>query len=392
MLKETTQKQLKTGQKINSDLLQLDKNNESKKTINTEKNKKFFVFTGGLGTHKRNFLENLSILLSAGMDVLSCLESVEEEFSSSRMRKFIKEMRERVEGGESLWRAFEYSRLFSPRIVSLIKIGEESGRLVQNINTLVEQQDKEWVFKTRIRTAMLYPAIVLPLTFFVGIGVAWFALPKMAETFAQLNAQLPLITRILMGIGEFLGKYGAVFVPIVLFSFIIILYFLFSFPKTKAIGQVFISKMPIFRRLIREVELARLGYVLNGLLKSGIPITEALLSLQDTTTFYNYKKFYRYLSNSVEDGNSFKKCFESYKNSRILIPRPVQQMIVSGEESGKLSETLDRIGRAYEAKIDVSIKNISTLMEPILLIVIGLSVATVALAVFMPIYNLTQIM
>jgi len=256
---------------------------------------------------------------------------------------------------------------------------------------VVEQQDKEWLFKTKIRTAMLYPAIVLPLTFFVGVGVAWYSLPKLAEVFSQLNTQLPLPTRVLIQVGKFFGNYGMVFVPIVLFSFMIILYFLFSFPKTKAIGQILISKMPIFRRLIREVELARVGYILNGLLKSGIPITEALRSLKEATTFYNYKSFYKFLANNVEEGNSFKKSFAAYKNSLDLIPKPIQQMIISGEESGQLSETLERIGKAYEIKIETSIKNISTLLEPILILVIGLAVGVIAFSVFMPIYDLSSV-
>jgi len=385
--------ELDTSLKNSQDKANKEKNEQllQARSMKRKQSKKRFVFTGGLNKYKRNFLENLSILLSAGMDILSCLKATEEEFSSHRMKKIIRRIIEKIEGGDSLWRALDDSQLFSNKVLSLIRIGEESGKLIENINTVVDQQEKEWIFKTKIRSAMLYPAIVLPLTLFVGIGVAWFALPKLTDAFYDMNAQLPFITRILMKVGEFLAKYGAVFVPIVIFSFIIILYFLFSFPKTKAIGQIFIFKMPIFRRLIREVELARVGYILNGLLKAGIPITDSLQSLQDSTTFYSYKKFYKFLYNNIDTGNSFKKSFSAYKNSEKLIPKSIQYMIISGEESGKLLETLDRIGRAYETKIEISIKDISTLMEPILLIIIGLAVATIALAVFLPIYNLTQI-
>lgn len=351
--------------------------------------KKRLTFTGGLNRHKRLFLENLAILMSSGIDVLSALESIEDDFYSWRMRRFIREIRQEIENGSSLWSAMENSQLFAPRIIGLVRVGEESGRLLQNMNTIMEQQDKEWLLKTKIRTAMLYPAIVLPMTFFVGIGVAWFSLPKLAETFSQLNAELPLVTRILIEIGDFLGKYGYFFIPVTFFSFIVILYFLFSFPKTKAVGQVMISKAPIFKRLIREVELARIGYILSGLLQAGIPIVESLRSLEDSTTFYNYRRFYGFLADRINEGSSFKKSFLAYKKTSSLLPRSIQQMITFGEESGRLAETLEKIGDSYEIKIEASIKNISTLMEPILLIIIGLVVGAIALAVFLPVYDLT---
>lgn len=356
------------------------------------KKKSFFVYTGGLSKDKRDFLENLSVLLSAGLDVLSSLEAVEDEISSRRMRRFVSEIRTKIENGSSLWRSMEESGIFMSSIISLVKIGEQSGKLPENLATVVEQQDKEWMFKTKIRTAMLYPSIVLPLTLFVGIGVAWFALPKLAEVFSQLNAQLPLLTRMLIATGYFLGRYGAVFIPTVLFTFVIIIYFLFSFPRTKAVGQILISKLPIFRRLIREVELARLGYIMSGLLKAGIPVTDTILSLEDATTFFSYKKFYRSLYKSIEEGNSFKKSFSVYKNSTALIPHAIQQMIISGEESGRLASVLEKIGRSYEVKIETSIKNISTVLEPVLLIIIGIAVATIALGVFLPIYSLANIL
>ena len=351
-----------------------------------------FRFTGGLGRKVHEFLENFSVLLSAGMDVLSALQSVEEEIDSKRMKRFVRALRVQVENGGTLYEAMADSQLFSENVISLVRLGETSGRLPENLETVVEQQEKEWMFKTKIRTAMLYPSIVLPLTFFVGIGVAWFALPKLADVFSQLNAELPLITRVLIIVGNFLSSYGAIFVPMIIFAFIILVYFLFSFPRTKVMGQIIISSLPVFRRLIREVELARVGYVLGGLLKSGIPVTEAIHSLRDSTTFYSYKKFYKELYESIEQGNSFKKSFTLNKHASELIPTSVRQMIISGEESGKLINILEKIGRSYEARVEVSIKNISTVIEPVMLIIIGLAVAVIALGIFMPIYSLANIL
>lgn len=350
-----------------------------------------FRYTGGLQKPVRQFLENLSVLVSAGMDVLSAVESVESEFRSRRMKRFVGEIREHIENGGSLWKGMEDTGIFPKQIVALVKIGEDSGKLTDNLATIVKQLEKEWLFKSKIRTAMLYPAIVLPLTFFVGIGVAWFALPRLATMYTQMNVELPYLTRMLIKFGDFLSEYGNIAVPLVLCSFVVVLYFLFSFPKTKAIGQILLAKIPVFRRLIREVELARLGYILGNLLNAGIPIVDAIESLRSTTTFYAYKKFYGHVKEGIQQGNNVEDVFSSYKKSHKLIPKPIQQMIMIGEKSGKLGTTLEKIGHAYEIKIESSIRDISTLIEPVLLIIIGCAVGLIAVATLMPIYNLATI-
>ena len=316
--------------------------------------KKSFRYTGGLQNEAHLFLSNLAVLTAAGMDIVSAIASLEDDTESKRMRRYISEIRNTLENGGELWKAMRHTEIFPKRVVSLIKIGENSGQLVQNLETVVAQLDKENDFKTRIRTAMLYPAIVLPLTFIVGIGVAWFALPKLADMYAQINTDLPTLTVGLIYVGDFFADYGHIFVPMVVFSFIITMYFLFSFPRTKVLGQVLIARMPVFRKLILEVELARVGYVLGNLLSSGIPITDSIVSLKESTTFYTYRKFYTHLYENIEVGNTIKESFDSYPKVTKLIPKPIQNIITTGEKSGILTDTLIKIGEAYEKKVETS--------------------------------------
>jgi type II secretory pathway component PulF len=229
------------------------------------------------------------------------------------MRQIISDLETQVEDGSPLWRVLESSRIFPAHIVSLIRIGEKTGKLIENLKVVAIQEQKERAFRSKIRSAIMYPVMVLSLTAFIGIGIAWFILPRLASVFANLKMELPLITKILIGTGNFLGQYGLVVMPVFLFLGAILVYFLFISPKTKFIGRGILFRFPAVKNLIKEVEIARFGYLLGTLLSAGLPITAALDSLHHATTFPAYKNFYIHLRERVEEGNSFKKSFALYR-------------------------------------------------------------------------------
>jgi type IV pilus assembly protein PilC len=347
-------------------------------------------FTGFLEKEKKFFLENLSVLISAGLDLLSALRSLQQEMKSRRLKKILGNIILKVEGGEPFWRALQATTIFPNRVLTLIKFGEESGRLSENLAMVASQLEKERLFGAKIRTAMLYPAIVLPLTLLVGVGTAWFTLPKLVEVFSQVNVPLPIYTRLLLDIGIFFKNYGAFVVPLFLLILINVLYFLFSFPKTKYLGYVLLSRSPLIKELVQQVELARLGYIMSSLIEAGLPVVNSLKSLAEATSFRNYQNFYQFLHDSLQTGNSFAKSFQEYRSARFYLPGFVQSMIISAEKSGKLGEVFGRLGRSYESKVETTVKNFSTIIEPALLIIIGLVIGAIALAVMTPMYNLMQ--
>ncbi len=342
----------------------------------------------GLGKEQDYFIENLSMLVAAGMPILSALDAIAKELRSRRIKKIIALIREEIESGSPIWKALQKTGLFAGHIISLIRLGEESGSLAENLKLVAIEQEKDRALRSKLRSAMMYPAFVLSLTVIIGAGVAWFILPKLALVFAQLRIDLPLITKILIGAGIFLGKYGEYAVPAAIAVIAVLLYFLFSFSKTKTIGQFILFSLPGVRQLIKEVELARLGYLLGTLLQAGLPITQALNSLASATEISPYRKFYEHLRDSVEDGNSFQKSFISFGRINYLIPVPIQQLIIVSEESGTLAGTLLKIGRIFDAKADTTTKNLAAVLEPILLVIVWLGVVVLALAVILPIYSL----
>lgn len=358
--------------------------NKPDKTIRPRR----MFLTFGLGKERDYFIENLSMLIAAGMPILSALGSIAKELRSRRMKNTIAAIRADIESGSSLWRALANSNLFSEHAISLIRLGEESGKLVENLKVVAIEQEKDRALNSKLRSAMMYPVFVISLTVIIGVGIAWFILPRLALVFAQLRIDLPLITKILIAAGIFLGKYGQYVVPAAIALVAVLLYFTFYFSKTKAAGQLILFSLPGVKQLIKEVELARLGYLLGTLLDAGLPVTQALNSLASATDILPYRKLYEHLRDSVEDGNSFQKSFISFKRADRLIPEPIQQLIVAGEQSGTLSGTLLKIGRMFETKADTTTKNLTVILEPILLVIVWLGVVAVALAVILPIYSL----
>ncbi len=342
----------------------------------------------GLSKDRDYFVENLSTLVSSGMPVVDALDAIGGEIRSKRMKKIINTVKEEIENGSAIWKALERSGLFKDYTISLIRLGESSGRLVENLKVVSVEDQKERIFRSKLRSAMMYPVFVMGITVIIGVGIAWFILPKLATVFGQLKIELPLITKILIAVGAFLGQYGQFVAPAFILFVILLIYFIFFFAKTKVFGEIILFLTPGVKDLMKEVEIARFGYLLGTLLGAGLTVTQALDSLSDATDFVKYRRLYRHMLVSVEDGNSFQKSFSSFKNSSKLIPMPIQQLIVTGEKSGSLSDTLIKIGENFENKSDTTTKNLTIILEPILLVIVWFGVLAVAFAVILPIYGL----
>ncbi len=332
--------------------------------------------------------QNLGLLLSAGVDVISALESVEEGMKSAQMKRAIQHMRKDLVEGKSLYLTFVDSGLFSERVSTLVHIGEESGQLAKYFKMIGDQEEKQRAFRAKIRAALTYPAIVFSVTIIVGIGVSWFILPRLARVFMQLKLELPLVTRIILGFGTFLSEYGLIVVPVAVVILAVIIYYVFIARKTKHIGERMLFSLPGLREIIQEIELARMGFILGSLLRSGVPVMASLQSMQDATQSPHYKALYAHVSKNVEEGMPMEESLSTYPKIRLLMPLPVQQLVATGNKTGTLADVLLKVGTVYEEKSEVSTRNLSVIMEPVLLFVVWVAVVTVALAVILPIYNL----
>lgn len=334
------------------------------------------------------FAENLSLLLKSAVPIGDALESLIATTKSSTMKKALTQMGTDIETGHSLANALERSGLASGQTLALIRLGEASGHLVENLQLAALQEEKQHIFRSKIRSALIYPTFVLSLTVIVGLGVSWFLLPKLADTFGQLQVDLPFISKLMISFGVFLKAHGIIAVPAFLSVSLMLGYILFAAPRTKDIGRRMLFGIPGVGRMLREVEIAQFGYLLGTLLDAGLSVTQATRLLADATSAPQYRKFYHYLALSLEDGFNFKDSIHKYKKGDKLLPPAVQQMIIAGERSGSLPDVLLTVGETYTQKSDITTSNLEAIMEPVLLVVVWLGVMMVAVAIIVPVYSL----
>lgn len=340
-----------------------------------------------LGGEKDYFAENLSMLLSAGISVSSAIEIINEGSSGRNYKKVLSTISNELDDGSPLWKTLDGRGIFNSSYIYMIKVGEASGRLTENLSIVAQQEVKSKSFHSKLTSALIYPGIILSLTLVIGIGVIWFVIPKMAKIFGDMRIVLPLPTKIMIGFGNFITQNPVLFASAIvgILGLIVLLFFI---PGTKKVGQAVLFHVPRIKDLLKEVEVARFGYVMYSLTQAGIPITDALLSIEQSTDLTPYKKFYHFLFQSVNDGNSLESSFRKYKKLKTLFPVNIQQMIVAGERSGNFISVLGKISGIYEEKIEITSKNLSVILEPMLLFIVWLGVLFLALSVIMPIYGL----
>jgi type IV pilus assembly protein PilC len=341
----------------------------------------------GLGKERAHFIENLAVLLNSGLSVVDALKTIQLELRIKAMKKVIGKIIDEVESGIALWQAMDNQGFFSPYALALIRIGEESGALSRNMEYLSVQQEKDRSLRAKVQMAMIYPSIVLVLTVIVTLGLAWFVLPQLVTVLLSLNAELPFVTRMIIWIANFMKAHGNVAVPLFL-TFLLLVTSLCKYTRLRGPTQQFIFRLPGVGTMARSATIARFGVILGSLLRAGVPLVESIHSMADVTDTVAYRKFYYRLANAIEVGQSFASAFSTLKETSSLIPISVQQLIVTGEKSGRMADMLMRIADIYEKKAEESAARLPVVLEPILLIFIGVLVGTIAFAIIVPIYSI----
>lgn len=334
------------------------------------------------------FTSNLALLIKANVPVGEALEALKETAKSRGFKSTLTQMQNDIDEGLPLWNTLQRSHIVSPQTLTLVQLGEQSGNLVENLRIAAIQEEKQRVFRSKVRSALIYPVFVISLTVIVGLGVAWFLLPRLADTFSQLRVDLPLVSQIMINFGKFLQENGIWAVPAALAAAAFVLYIIFAAPHTKNIGQWLLFHMPGIAKLLHEIEIARFGYLFGTLLKAGLSVTDSLQLLAKATTARQYQRFYTHLGQAFDEGWSFAESTARMPRKLQPLPPAVRQMIIAGERSGSLPETLQNIGSIYEEKANISTQNLQSILEPILLVVVWLGVMGVAVAIIMPIYSL----
>jgi general secretion pathway protein F len=370
--------------------LKHDMEPQNKKTLLSNSTKRLLLLFGVSSEERNFFVENLSLLLDSELGVTYSLETLKEEAKTWRMRAAIGDMISAVRSGAPFWKALAAPRIFPERLISIVKAGEDAGELSESIRNASAEMEKERKFRSKLRSALMYPGVIFVVAIAVVMIASATVLPKLTVMFKSSKVKLPLSTRILIGFGNVMQKDGIWLVPLVLACIASIYYLLFIYKKTKPIGDSLLFHLPLIRTIIQETEIARFGYSAGSQLKAGISVINVFESLAEGASMSMYRDFYLYIRDRIRQGDSIHQAMISHPKARTLLSFQVIQIIASSEKTGKLAETCMRVGMMYEEKSDAFAKNIGTLIEPIVVIVIGAIVALVVVSIIAPIYALTS--
>ncbi len=334
---------------------------------------------------KALFAKHLAIMLKSGLTVSESL-SIAIDSSSGRLKKVLESVLKSVQAGHSLSSSFSnYKDVFPSLFVSATYAGEESGTLDENLSHIAEQLEKEKNLVSKIKSAMFYPIVVLIAVFILGLVISFLVLPKIVPLFEGLKIELPLTTRGLIWFSHLIQSNGLILflgVIIVVFFFV----WLFRQKFFRPISHYLLLKTPVIKKVARHTNLARFCRTLATLLKSGLTIDQSLKISRDTINNYYYKKALSKICQRIGRGVKLSELLDGFES---LFPKMAARMIRVGEESGKLEETLFYLADFYEEEVDASTKKMTVIIEPALLIVVGLLVAVLALSIITPIYEIT---
>ncbi len=334
------------------------------------------------------FAKRMSFLVSAGVPLIECLSLIRNQTKSKAKSALYSSVIEDVNNG--LYLSTSLSRrgnLFGEFAVNLIRVGEESGILSQNLHYLADELEKKEALKRKVVGALVYPAVITVATLGITGVLTMYIFPKILPVFSSLHVALPLSTRMLIAISAFMHDFGAW-----LLLGIIVFVIAFSVAKKKISRVRYVShavqlKTPLFGRMLTSYNLANFCRTLGLLLSSGIQVTQALEMTVETTGNLVYKTAYKNILDDVTTGLPISVSLAKHSS---LFPDLLTHMVAIGETTGNLSTALKYLSEMYEAEVEEMTKNLSSAIEPILMVTMGVLVGFIAVSIITPIYEITQ--
>jgi len=335
---------------------------------------------------KVDFTRQLSTMINAGLPLAQSLEVLEEQTSNARMKEVVGELVGDIRGGSSFSKALErHPNIFPNVFISLVKAGEASGGLDKTLLRLAETMERQRDFQSKTKGAMVYPIVIMVAMAGVFALMMLFVMPKLSDMYENMGAELPMITKVLMGTSDFFVKRWYLLILAIVGAFL-------GFRKYKKtdVGKHQLAritfKLPIVGVISKQTQLAEFTRTLGLLASSGVPILESLTIAAESMTNVIYQEGIASAAERVRKGEPLSIPLKE----NAYFPPLVSQMVSVGEQTGKVDEVLMKLSAYYESESEMSIKNLSTAIEPIIMIALGGMVALLMLSVITPIYNLTS--
>lgn len=333
------------------------------------------------------FTQNLGVMLRGGFSISRAMGTLALQTNHKYFRRVILELKSDLESGNNLAQSLKkHPRVFPDLFINMISAGEVSGKLDDVLKALTVQMKKDHQLISKVKGAMTYPIVVIIAMIGAGIAMVTFVVPKLADIFSQNGAKLPLPTRVLIGISDLFRLHWLILIICVAGAIVAGV----SFGRSK-VGQRWIDTLilhaPIAGPIVKKINLARFTRSLSSMLATDIPIIQTFQVIGRTLTSLQYRQSIEESAQALRGGLSIAKVLEKYPK---LYPPLVQQMVSVGEESGTLDEVSGELATFYEEEVDQIMSNLSTIIEPVLLLMLGGAVAGMAVAIMLPIYSLTD--
>jgi type IV pilus assembly protein PilC len=332
---------------------------------------------------------NLGQMIDAGLPITRGLSIMERQAKKGKLKEILKSLNESISKGDTLSDAMKnYPKIFSALFVSMVRAGEESGNLAMALRTVADQMEKTFQLNRKIRGAMMYPIVIICLMVVIAFLMMIFMVPTLTSTFSGLGVSLPFATRVIIWLSDFLQSY---FIFVIIGA--IIIFGLFAAGLRTPRGQKWLDwsllHLPIFAELTKQINTARTARTLSSLLSSGVDIVMAIDVTHDVLQNFYYREVMDEIKKTVQKGAQISTIFTDNEK---LYPLFMGEMVAVGEETGKIGEMLLSVAVFYEDEVDQQTKDMSSVIEPIIMIVIGVAVGFFAYAVLVPMYSLANAM
>lgn len=333
------------------------------------------------------FTRNISSMLLAGLTLSRALSVVERQSDNPRLKVTIREIIARINKGDQFYEALkEYPKIFSKLYISMVRAGEESGSLAEALKTISIQLERSSNLKKKIKGAMVYPAIVLTVMLIIGVLMMIYVIPTISNTFLSLDIELPLTTRIIIGTSVVLSEHGLLVLLGMIGGGTGVVY-AFRTTYGRRILHWTLIRLPVIGELVKETNSAYTARTLSSLLSSGVDVINAIHITEDVLQNVYYKEVASVAAEKVTKGSPLS---EVYIERSDLYPILVGEMIAVGEETGQIGQMLGELAIFYENEVERKTKDLSTIIEPLLMVVIGAGVGFFALAMIAPIYSVSD--
>ncbi len=336
---------------------------------------------------KISFARNLGLMLASGLALSRALSVIERQSRNKKMKDTLKDLMSEVNRGSTFAESLAKTpKVFSPLFVSMVHAGEQSGTLSDSLKSVASQMESSYTLERRVRGSLMYPGVILSVMIIIGILMFVFVVPTLTKVFVELNVPLPFTTQVIIGISDAIQYHGLLVLSILIIAAIA----LWRWAK-KASGKRFfhalILHLPIVGSLAQEVNSARTARTLSSLISSGVDVVESVSITATVVQNVYFKEVLIKAEEAIKRGDQMSKVFEEYDK---LYPVFFAEMLAVGEETGKIGEMLGNVSTYYESDIEQKTKNMSTIIEPVLMVVIGAAVGFFAVSMISPIYSLVN--